>query len=70
MTAYDEYVKLLKKAAKVSNDEEYSALVDVAVDIRNKEFTKEDWKQLIANTNNGRAKFEYAKMMNAKFPDQ
>lgn len=32
-------------------------------------FSKEDWEELI-NQSSGRARFEYTRMMNAKFPEQ
>lgn len=32
-------------------------------------FSREDWVELI-NQSSGRAKFEYTKMMNAKFPEE
>ena len=35
---------------------------------RNKNFSKQDWEQLIAQST-GRAKYEYTRMMKEKFPD-
>ena len=36
--------------------------------LRNEKFTKQDWEQLISQST-GRAKYEYTRLMNEKFPE-
>ena len=38
-------------------------------EFRNKYFAKEDWLQLIKDAGSGRARYEYTRMMNERFPE-
>ena len=53
------------KNAEQIKIEEYSKKLK---ELRNN-FTKEDWEHLIKDTANGRAKYEYTRMMKEHFPD-
>lgn len=68
---YDNSSDLLKKYYhfKFSNHgKEYTNdMINELKKIRDK-FSKQDWKQLIAQST-GRAKYEYTRMMNEKFPE-
>jgi len=72
MGIYEQYLQLKEKAYiedSIDNDELAEKYMDKAIEIRNNSFTKEDWARLIKETINGRAKYEYTKMMKEKFPD-
>lgn len=52
-----------------ANEEEIDNLEDEQLLIRDNEFTKEDWERLIEYYSfSARAKCEYTRMMNEKFP--
>ena len=62
-----EYQKQWSKAACGGDEEKYRNLVREAHDFRDNNFTKADWEELIGQSS-GRAKYEYTRMMNEKFP--
>lgn len=72
MNVFNEYIKLYQEAnnyfwqdnAKEAIINEYSKKLNK---LRSK-FNKEDWEKLIAQST-GRAKYEYTRMMNEKFPE-
>lgn len=72
MDIYEEYLKLSKQADILFDNEDFknSKLKRrEAADFRNKNFSKQDWEKLIAQSCSGRAKYEYTRMMKEKFPD-
>lgn len=69
MTVLEKYFELIQKIAKAQTEEEHKTLGKELVEYRDNNFTKEDWEELI-NQSSGRAKYEYTRMMNAKFPEQ
>ena len=72
MGAFEQYLQLKEKAYAedaVDNDELAEKYMDKAIEIRNNNFTKFDWEQLIAQSY-GRAKYEYTKLMKEKFPEK
>ena len=68
MTVFEKYLELKQKWEKSQNQEEYDSLGDCVVEYRDGHFTKEDWQKLIEQSH-GRAKYEYTRMMNERFPD-
>lgn len=72
MDIYEEYLKLSKQADILFNNDDFenAELKETeAVNFRNKNFSKQDWEKLIAQSCSGRAKYEYTRMMKEKFPD-
>jgi len=68
---FERYMNLEKQANvlfKENKLNECQQLAKQQKSIRNEEFTKFDWQELIAQSS-GRAKFEYTKIMKKKFPD-
>ena len=49
--------------------DKYQKLAEEGLSWRNKHFTKSDWEELIAQSS-GRAKYEYTRMMNKRFPEK
>ena len=71
MGEFEQYLQLKEKAYAedaIDNDKLAEKYMDRAIEIRNNKFTKSDWEELIAQSH-GRAKYEYTKMMNEKFPN-
>lgn len=73
MTAFEKYLEYEDKIDALedegASEEEIDKLEDEQLAIRNNEFTKEDWERLIEKYSfSGRAKYEYTRMMNEKFP--
>lgn len=68
MTVLENYFALVRNAGTAKDEEEYKHLANLVVKYRDNNFTKSDWEQLISQSR-GRAKFEYTRMMKAKFPD-
>lgn len=67
MTTLEKYFELKRKLCEAQTDEEYDSLGKELVGFRDNNFTREDWDELI-NQSSGRARFEYKRMKNAKFP--
>lgn len=67
MTTLEKYFELKQKWCGAQNDEEYDSFGKALVDFRDNNFTKSDWEELIGQSS-GRAKYEYTRMMNEKFP--
>jgi len=74
MDAYERYLEYEDKIYELEDAErwdEAKKLEDEQLAIRNNEFTRKDWERLIDDAKfDKRAKFEYTKMMNAKFPEE
>lgn len=68
MTNVEKYLLLCYEAAEMEDEAEYEAKASEAVKFRNENFTKKDWQELIAQSY-GRARYEYTKMMQDKYPD-
>lgn len=64
---YLEYERLWSEAAFNGDDALDKEYTSKGLALRDT-FSKEDWEELIAQSS-GRAKYEYKRMMNAKFPD-
>ena len=72
MDIYEEYLKLKEQANIFFDNDDFKNAdlkADEAADFRNKNFSKQDWEKLIAQSCSGRAKYEYTRMMKEKFPD-
>lgn len=67
MTTLEQYSELIQKIAKAKTEEDHKAYAKELVDFRDNNFTKADWEELIGQSS-GRAKYEYTRMMNEKFP--
>ena len=63
-----EYQERWSIAACNENLSEYKKIALEGISFRNKNYTKEDWEKLIAQST-GRAKYEYTRMMNEQFPE-
>lgn len=62
-----EYQKQWSKATFDGDEQKYRSLVREAHEFCDNNFTKSDWEELIGQSL-GRAKYEYTRMMNEKFP--
>lgn len=64
------YAKAYKKANELffGNDKDAFAKCLQEVKTLREQFSKSDWERLIDCTKDGRARYEYRRMMNAKFP--
>lgn len=69
MTILEQYKELKKQWSTAQTDDEYEMLGKKVVNFRDNNFSKEDWEELIAQSS-GREKYEYKRMMSAKFPHQ
>ena len=71
MRIYDIYVLWEKEvdALALKDCKQYEAEEKKLVAFRNNKFTKEDWLQLIKDAGSGRARYEYTRMMNERFPE-
>lgn len=69
MTAYEIYCEMEEKLENIENENVYDKEEDKLIEFRDTNFLKADWEQLIANACSGRAKYEYTKLMNEKFPE-
>ena len=72
MSYYQEYLNYENKIEKLEEDglsEEANRIEDLQIKMRNTLFTKEDWLQLIKDAGSGRARYEYTRMMNERFPE-
>ena len=69
MTTLEKYFELKQKWCEAKTDEEYDSLGKELVKFRDENFTRDDWNELI-NQSSGRARFEYKRMKNAKFPER
>ena len=72
MSYYQEYLNYENKIEKLEEDgllEEANRIEDLQIKMRNTLFTKEDWLQLIKDAPSGRARYEYTRMMNERFPE-
>ena len=71
MRIYDIYVLWEKEvdALALKDSKQYEAEEKKLVAFRNNKFTKEDWLQLIKDAPSGRARYEYTRMMNERFPE-
>ena len=71
MRIYDIYVLWEKEvdALALKDFKQYEAEEKKLVAFRNNKFTKEDWLQLIKDAPSGRARYEYTRMMNERFPE-
>ena len=65
---YYKYKELQRKWSNAETEEECDHLMDIGIKYRDK-FTKEDWLQLIKDAGSGRARYEYTRMMNERFPE-
>ncbi len=65
---YYKYKELQRKWSNAETKEECDRLMDIGIKYRDK-FTKEDWLQLIKDAGSGRARYEYTRMMNERFPE-
>lgn len=63
---YLEYQKQWSKAAMDGDDALYEEISKKGLALR-ETFSRDDWNELI-NQSSGRARFEYKRMKNAKFP--
>lgn len=74
MSAFEKYLEYKDKVYELKDAgkwEEADKLEDEQIAIRDNEFTRQDWERLIDYfKDNKRAKFEYTKMMNEKFPEE
>ena len=74
MSAFEKYLEYKDKVYELKDAgkwEEADKLEDEQIAIRDNEFTRQDWERLIDYfKDNKRAKSEYTKMMNAKFPEE
>lgn len=74
MSAFEKYLEYKDKVYELEDAgkwDEADKLEDEQIAIRDNEFTRQDWERLIDYfKDNKRAKFEYTKMMNAKFPEE
>ena len=71
MNVFNEYMQLdlLAQSYFDKNDFDNANLIAKKQQkLRNEKFSKQDWEQLIAQST-GRAKYEYTRMMNEKFPE-
>lgn len=71
MTKLEEYLQCRHEWSDAScrgDEDRYKEWLERGLRIRDS-FSREDWVELI-NQSSGRAKFEYTKMMNAKFPEE
>ena len=71
MRIYDIYVLWEKEvdALALKDSKQYEAEEKKLVAFRNNKFIKEDWLQLIKDAPSGRARYEYTRMMNERFPE-
>jgi len=74
MDAYERYLEYEDKIYELEDAgkwDEADKLEDEQLAIRNNEFTRKGWERLIDDAKfDKRAKFEYTRMMNAKFPEE
>ena len=71
MNVFNEYMQLdlLAQSYFDKNDFDNANLIAKKQQkLRNEKFSKQDWEKLIAQST-GRAKYEYTRMMNEKFPE-
>ena len=71
MSLFQKYMELDDLSQKCFNNNDFVKAQKTAEEqkrLRENNFTKADWEQLISQST-GRAKYEYTRMMNAKFPD-
>ena len=72
MTAYEKYKEMKKQETYYLGSDMYdeaAKITHAAVEIRNNEFTKEDWLKLLGERLRPRARYEYTRMMNERFPE-
>lgn len=69
MTNVEKYLRMEDKWSSIDDEQEIEKLEDEGIKLRNENFTKSDWEELIAQSY-GRAKYEYTKLMKEKFPDK
>ena len=72
MTAYEKYKEMKKQETYYLGSDMYDEAAKIkhsAVEIRNNEFTKEDWLKLLSERLSPRARYEYTRMMNERFPE-
>lgn len=71
MSIYEKYLSLHKQANDLANKgdfENYKLKSREEVAFRNGNFSKADWERLISESE-GRAKYEYTRMMKERYPD-
>lgn len=66
------YAKAYRKANELFFDDDKDAFAKCLQEVKTlrEQFSKSDWKRLIDCTKDGRARYEYRRMMNAKFPTE
>lgn len=66
------YAKAYRKANELFFDDDKDAFAKCLQEVKTlrEQFSKSDWERLIDCTKDGRARYEYRRMMNAKFPTE
>ena len=66
------YAKAYRKANEMFFDDDKDAFGKCLQEVKSlrEQFSKSDWERLIDCTRDGRARYEYRRMMNAKFPTE
>ena len=69
---FNRYVIVYKKANELFFDNDKDAFAKCLQEVKTlrEQFSKSDWERLIDCTKDGRARYEYRRMMNAKFPTE
>ena len=69
---FNRYAILYKKANELFFDNDKDAFTKCLQEVKTlrEQFSKSDWERLIDCTKDGRARYEYRRMMNAKFPTE
>ena len=67
---FNRYAIAYRKANELFFDDDKDAFAKCLQDVKalREQFSKSDWKRLINGTRDSRARYEYRRMMNAKFP--
>ena len=69
---FNRYAIVYKKANELFFDNDKDAFAKCLQEVKTlrEQFSKPDWERLIDCTKDGRARYEYRRMMNAKFPTE
>ena len=69
---FNRYAIVYKKANELFFDNDKDAFTKCLQEVKTlrEQFSKSDWERLIDCTKDGRARYEYRRMMNAKFPTE
>lgn len=69
---FKQYEKVYKEANAALFDNKKDVFDGCLQELKalREEFNKADWERLVASTKDGRARYEYTRMMNEKFPQE